>query len=687
MNSMATAYEADIQTILAQCQAMSTKMGEPGKGLRTKDLRPEKFDSNKKSEQSFKQWADDLRTWLKRVDASLWSAVLESEKLTEWDLVKFNASMVTAGVPAQQLDETQDGLMDILKKFTKGDARDLVDTTSHGGEAWYRLHDRFYSRTVIGATSIANRLQDIKRPASLAESFALLTEVRGLVKEFQRQSPTEPMPTAMIKAAYMRVVPENYRKGLEMQVDVDRTAVNLIEDKVMQFIRSNSSGAAHMDVGTLRKDCASGSTESWDWAWGPTGAYSMDAKTWEEQQGHEHEESTEYGQEETWSPEAMVFMKGKGKNKGKGKGKTIFYGHCYGCGQQGHSQKFCPQAKGKGKGKDNNWQKGSFKGGQKGYGKGSGTYGKGMNYTGQEEGSGQSGLPALALERGPKANRTECVELRNLAEGEEHRGDAQWMVPVRYVKALRHSRKTNSSRDAPIFHQKTQFQLLMEADDEDNEDDDLLDSNIASGGTSRDNSAEGLNLNEVASPMGGQRDWRQRGKQSESRPLGILEKCGTDLCKITQPQWAPLPKALVVDSGAGETVLPSEWLPAHDVAESPGSRSNEYYTTADGNKVYNEGQKSVVVSCMDGSQQRSMTFQVAPVHKALGSVSQMVRNGNRVVFDADAAGRDVSFIQNKSTQEKMPMRLENGVYVVDLLVAPPDYRPSGAWNQDFARQG
>ena len=310
---MATAYEADIQMMLANCQAMSTTVGSAGKGLTTKDLKPDRFDSNKKSEQSFKQWADDLRTWLKRVDAFMSAALLESEKLTEWDLLKFNASMVTAGVPSHQLDEAQDGLMDILKKFTKGDARDLVDTTSHGGEAWYRLHDRFYSRTVIGATSIANRLQDIKRPASLAESFALLTEVRGLVKEFQRQSPTEPMPTAMIKAAYMRVVPENYRKGLEMQVDVDRTAVSLIEDKVMQFIRSNSSGAANMDIGALRRDCDSGLTEPWDWTWGNTGAYIMDAKSWDEPQHHNREEISDVYHEEGWSLEANAVRQGEGE--------------------------------------------------------------------------------------------------------------------------------------------------------------------------------------------------------------------------------------------------------------------------------------------------------------------------------------------------------------------------------------
>ena len=46
------------------------------------------------------------------------------------------------------------------------------------------------------------------------------------------------------------------------------------------------------------------------------------------------------------------------------------------------------------------------------------------------------------------------------------------------------------------------------------------------------------------------------------------------------------------------------------------------------------------------------TFQVARVKKALGSVSQMVKNGNKLVFDQDSSGKDTSYIQNKRTNEK-----------------------------------
>ena len=59
-----------------------------------------------------------------------------------------------------------------------------------------------------------------------------------------------------------------------------------------------------------------------------------------------------------------------------------------------------------------------------------------------------------------------------------------------------------------------------------------------------------------------------------------------------------------------------------------------------------------------------MTFQVAGVKKAQGSVIQMVKNGNKLVFDQDSSGKDTSYIQNKRTNEKIWLRQENDVYVL-----------------------
>ena len=54
--------------------------------------------------------------------------------------------------------------------------------------------------------------------------------------------------------------------------------------------------------------------------------------------------------------------------------------------------------------------------------------------------------------------------------------------------------------------------------------------------------------------------------------INFFEKGNTDLCELQQNTWAPLPKPLVVDSGAGETVMPVDWLTSHPLTESDGTQ-------------------------------------------------------------------------------------------------------------------
>ena len=74
-----------------------------------------------------------------------------------------------------------------------------------------------------------------------------------------------------------------------------------------------------------------------------------------------------------------------------------------------------------------------------------------------------------------------------------------------------------------------------------------------------------------------------------------------------------------------------------------------------------------------------MTFQVAEVGKALGSVSKMVHCGNRVVFDPSG-----SYIESLTDGSVLPLREHNGVYVLDAWVAPA--KDSGQ-DVGFARPG
>ena len=325
-----------------------TADGKRVKGVIVKDLKPEKYEG-KKSVQSFKQWAEDTMAWVYSMDHNYAKALDIANELKEWSTLTFEAELTKAGLPAKDHADLERNLTDVLKTITKGEAREVIDTSNEAGEAWFRLHDRFYSKTLIGATSTATRLQELRRLGIINDSYQLLNLIRMLVQEFQRQSPTDPLPKATVKAAYMKVVPEAYKRGLEMQIDVDKSEVHIIEDKVMQFIRTHGTGPVGMDTNNLGKEedpwyVYPPSAPSWNW-------------TADEYHNGEAASGDADGQE---GAEVNAF--GKAKGKGKADGKGGFKGQCYQCGQYGHSQRFCPQkGKGKVKGKDFGGKGGSRK--------------------------------------------------------------------------------------------------------------------------------------------------------------------------------------------------------------------------------------------------------------------------------------------------------------------------------------
>ena len=145
--------------------------------------------------------------------------------------------------------------------------------------------------------------------------------------------------------------------------------------------------------------------------------------------------------------------------------------------------------------------------------------------------------------------------------------------------------------------------------------------------------------------------------------------------------WVPMPKPLVIDSGAAETVLPDTWFQNYPIIEGPEMKAEQSYVCADGTEIQNVGERHLVLSSLDWTQTRKMKFQVTQVHKALGSVSRIIKNNNKIVFDEEEG----SYILNKETGEKLWLREDNGVFVLDVLVAPPDWRP-GDEQQGFGRQ-
>ena len=177
---------------------------------------------------------------------------------------------------------------------------------------------------------------------------------------------------------------------------------------------------------------------------------------------------------------------------------------------------------------------------------------------------------------------------------------------------------------------------------------------------------------------------RKKGSEDEEgcKNVGILLSSSVEsepLCEMAS-EWTPMPQTWVVDSGAAGTVILRTWFPNNNTVESKGSQRGVFYTTADGSTVENEGGEKMIMSTADGAQLRKVTIQVASVNKARGSVSKMVKNGNRVVFDTSG-----SHIENKMTKDILWLRDRDGVYFVDMMVAPPGREQK--IKQPFGRRG
>ena len=63
-----------------------------------------------------------------------------------------------------------------------------------------------------------------------------------------------------------------------------------------------------------------------------------------------------------------------------------------------------------------------------------------------------------------------------------------------------------------------------------------------------------------------------------------------------------------------------------------------------------------------------MAFQsTTHVKKPLAAVSKITAKGNRIVFDGSDS---ISYIENKETEVRIPLKMENGVYVMEVVVQP-----------------
>ena len=98
-----------------------------------------------------------------------------------------------------------------------------------------------------------------------------------------------------------------------------------------------------------------------------------------------------------------------------------------------------------------------------------------------------------------------------------------------------------------------------------------------------------------------------------------------------------------------------------------GNKRGQSYEVANGEEIFNQGEKKFVayMATVEGqdSEGRGVTAQVCDVHRPLMSVKKMCRSGHRVVFDEVG-----SYIENKETGEKLKIVEEDGEYLLDVWV-------------------
>ena len=94
--------------------------------------------------------------------------------------------------------------------------------------------------------------------------------------------------------------------------------------------------------------------------------------------------------------------------------------------------------------------------------------------------------------------------------------------------------------------------------------------------------------------------------------------------------------SIAIDSGAAETVIPHRLVTQHRMLETDASRGGLCYSSAKGQPIPFLGEQRLPLLTLEGAM-RGMTFQAAPVSKALRSVKRLCASGHRVVFSEVAS--------------------------------------------------
>ena len=158
--------------------------------------------------------------------------------------------------------------------------------------------------------------------------------------------------------------------------------------------------------------------------------------------------------------------------------------------------------------------------------------------------------------------------------------------------------------------------------------------------------------------------WLKAGAGSRSRLGGRGGKIRSKSEEVMIQNLEKNPTTICIDSGAGESVCPVDFFPDYETHET--EKVGNLYRAAGGQELKNMGEKRPKLKI--GGVPVSMTFQATShVRKPLAAASKITAKGNRIVLDDEES---LSYIENKATGKKIPLKIQNGVYVMEVQVTP-----------------
>ena len=513
-----------------------------------KDIIPSIFDGKQRTD--FREWAENSVLYLSAqcVDAC--------EILLEW-LVSEKEHVTDTAI--QTRCDEEDWEYDNINTFsrvtfvylsmrTTGTARKIATSGKRGDglNAWRRLFQEYNPQLVTGAQALLRRALSMGRARNVADVSDRIQELEELVRKYEEHEGCT-FPAAFKIQKLMDILPEDAERQLTLESTNTKPNFESLKSRVSQWVLLNHRGLQW----TAPEDRDAQMSEH------------EDNSTWSGRRSEGHDWS---GREEEESQEGYF------------ENQNSYLGY----NGMGHhdNEGISGITKGKGKGKKGSGGKDNARWylGNRGKGPGKGP-GKGMNNC--EHGQRRWQAPpsfhdVLLLEQTMESvhNVPEKKQHIHVNKSTETRATSdphqQWRVPVKRIQAP-------AKNDKKKLQVRNRFEALRTDDEEfplgDKYDDPGLSETIAK----KQPQGRIQNQTHKHRKMSARLNSRGDGNEVNLCPLERGKMLGST---EEGEEWRLMPRPLVIDSGAAETVLPTDWFTGHELKETEESRGGQFYVCA-----------------------------------------------------------------------------------------------------------